>query len=169
MRFMGIIMIFLGLLVMTISLVGCCGACCESKPLTNLYVILLILLIAAQGFLIAYALIQLRKVDDVSGHVWYSLLNEDGRGDFQERHDCCGYDPVLDVHCPASKKSCATAFQDTLISVYLVIGLSLTCLGAFQVINLVTAGLLASRFEQPTRRKEEELLEASRQSYRDRL
>jgi len=96
-------LIIFGVLIIIISLLGCCGALCENGNLLLLYFFVLMMIITAEG---AFALASIRYTSNINtklSNAWNSSTNAT-RATIEKTFNCCGFSnytdrPVLSKNC----------------------------------------------------------------------
>lgn len=89
-----ILIIICGVLIMLVSVVGCCGATSESPCLVITYITLLIIIILME-ISIAGLVFNSKYLEEYSRKTWKSSSDND-RDRYQNKFDCCGFDDYLD-------------------------------------------------------------------------
>lgn len=145
----------LGVFVLVVSVLGCCGAAQENRCILFLYVAVLSILVVAQLVVGGLVLADRDNADKLLGEGWDSAGN-DGRVDLQNEFSCCGFETETDnpgVPCPDTFDGpCLPALRDEFNDRLVVIGAIALALAFFEVSGLVLAcclrkGIASARFE----------------------
>ncbi|CAG8548186.1 7187_t:CDS:2 [Ambispora leptoticha] len=94
--------IIIGLLVFIISIIGCCGAVWENRPVLTSYFVILLVLVILQVIAAVLALSDSHNVESVLDKAWQAAYDSHPKliRDIEDEYSCCGFKDVLDRAVP---------------------------------------------------------------------
>jgi len=90
-----------GCLVVALSFLGCCGACCESRLLIGLFLVGLLLLMLAEFAIAGVAYVRRNDISDTLGLAWNEATDAT-KIQVQNSFQCCGWDNITEQVRPCN-------------------------------------------------------------------
>ncbi|CAG8625402.1 18852_t:CDS:2 [Dentiscutata erythropus] len=159
--------IIFGIVILLISITGCCGGVAESKPVLWAYFIVLLILIVLQVIVAIVTLIDTQNVERVLDTWWQAAYTDNPRiiRDIEDKYSCCGFRNVTDRAIPKKSpdactkstwfgydKPCLTVLTQAYRHHQTALGVWGIILALIQILALISAYVLIANLPTPEQR-----------------
>eukprot|EP01098_Paradermamoeba_levis_P006919 TRINITY_DN2870_c0_g1_i1.p1 TRINITY_DN2870_c0_g1~~TRINITY_DN2870_c0_g1_i1.p1 ORF type:complete len:275 (+),score=57.85 TRINITY_DN2870_c0_g1_i1:33-827(+) len=132
----------LGGVIMSLSFLGCCGSCSESRCILGIFFALLLLLLLGEIGAGVASYILRGKIDDQLTDAWKTASNTTKK-DIQNDFECCGWDSVSEAVRPCTySQTCHDQVESFLKKNLLYFGIAAIIAAVIQFIALFFSGCL---------------------------
>jgi hypothetical protein len=92
----------MGILVFLVSIIGCCGAIWEHRPVLISYLVILFVLVVIQLIAVIITLVDHQNIENILDKAWQTAYDNHPRviRDIEEEYSCCGFRGTTDRAVP---------------------------------------------------------------------